>query len=78
MSVARFKLEKAVQSYLCGDVATENSLINIAKRPRHEAFPTNRPRPGMSVADTGAAIFHGVVAGMATALALTRSVSFSL
>ncbi len=45
-----------MQSYLGGDRATENSLINIAKPPRHEASQPTDPGRGMSVAynDAGA------------------------
>jgi hypothetical protein len=45
-----------VQSYLCGDRSTENSLINIANRPRHEASQPTDPGRGMNVAynDAGA------------------------
>jgi len=38
-----------VQSYLCVDCATENSLINLAKRPRQEASEPVDPGWGMSV-----------------------------
>src|SRR5580704_4104888 len=48
-----------VQSYLCGDGATENSLINIAKRPRHEASQPSGPGRGMSVADNDAGAKDG-------------------
>ena len=48
-----------VQSYLCGDGATENSLIDIAKRPRHEASKPTDPRRGMSVADNDAGAKYG-------------------
>src|SRR5580704_4064755 len=48
-----------VQSYLCGDGATENSLINIAKRPRHEASQPTDPGRGMSVADNDAGAKYG-------------------
>src|SRR5258708_30551464 len=48
-----------VQSYLCGDRATENSLINIAKRPRHEASQPTGPGRGMSVADNDAGAKYG-------------------
>jgi hypothetical protein len=52
---------------LCG-VEGDAGLVQVVERETGRAAAT----------DTGAAIFHGVVAGMATALGLTRSVSFSL
>src|SRR6202035_4447160 len=48
-----------VQSYLCSDGATESSLINIAKRPRHEASQPTDPGRGMSVADNDAGAKYG-------------------
>src|SRR5258708_18265380 len=48
-----------VQSYLCGDGASENLLINIAKRPRHEASQPTDPSRGMGVADNDARAKHG-------------------
>src|SRR5580658_978079 len=46
----------AVQSYLCGDCASENSLIDIAERPRHELSQQADPGWCMSIAynDAGA------------------------
>ena len=44
----------AMQSYLCDNRATKNSLINIAKPPRHEASQPTDPGRGMSVADDDA------------------------
>src|SRR5580692_10645056 len=48
-----------VQSYLCGDGASENSLMNTAKRPRHEASQPTDPGRGMSVADNDAGAKYG-------------------
>src|ERR1035438_6141615 len=48
-----------VQSYLCGDGAAENSLIDIAKRSRHEASQPTGPGRGMSVADNDAGAKDG-------------------
>src|SRR5579863_6050628 len=48
-----------VQSYLCGDGATENALINIAKRPRHEASQPTGPCRGMGVPDNDAGTKDG-------------------
>src|SRR6202011_4088976 len=48
--------------YLCGDRATENSLINIAKRPGHEASQPTDPGRGMSVADNDTGAKYGEAA----------------
>jgi hypothetical protein len=48
-----------VQSYLCGDRATENSLINVAKPPGYEASQPTDPGRGMSVADNDAGTKDG-------------------
>ena len=48
-----------VQSYLCGDGAAEDSLINIAKRSRHEASQPTDPGRGMSVANNDAGAIYG-------------------
>src|ERR1700722_16956865 len=48
-----------MQSYLCCDGATENSLIDIAKRPRHEVSQPTDPGRGMSVADNDAGAKYG-------------------
>ena len=41
----------AVQSYLCSDGTTENSLIDIAKRTRHEPSQPTDPSRSVSIAD---------------------------
>src|SRR5258708_35684056 len=48
-----------VERDLCGDGATENSLIDIAKRPRHEASQPIGPGRRMSVADNDAGTKDG-------------------
>jgi hypothetical protein len=48
-----------VQGYLRGDRATENSLIDIAKRARHESSQPTDPGRGMSVANDDAGAKNG-------------------
>jgi hypothetical protein len=48
-----------VQSNFCGDGATENSLIDIAKPTRHEPSQPTGPGWGMSVADNDAGTKDG-------------------
>jgi len=48
-----------VQSYLCADGASENSLINTAKRSRNESSQPTDPGRGMSVADNDAGAKDG-------------------
>src|ERR1700733_328626 len=57
--MGNFTCLSTVQSYLCGDCATENSLIDIAERPRHEASQPADPGRGMSVADNDAGAKYG-------------------
>src|ERR1700733_4820568 len=57
--MGNFPCLSTVQSYLCGDCATENSLIDIAERPEHEASQPTDPGRGMSVADNDAGAKYG-------------------